>query len=187
MNIDQFYHICRASVAIANVDYIFVYGSNAILPWLEDQQTSIDTIIGKEMLSIELDISVRDDDNDKLNTIVDATIGELSLFHDTHSVYPHPNTPTKLFMAPMSWSNRMKIDDQETYKIIVPHYSDLIFSKMMAGREKDLVFCVKMSKFFKLSFDTLNILKNEYIKENSKQKEVTNLNFNKFQSRLRTF
>jgi len=73
MTVNQARHICRAAAAVANVEYVFVFGfgSNAIVFWLEEVGVR-DT---KELFGVEtsreLVLSVSEK-NPELNTLVDA-------------------------------------------------------------------------------------------------------------------
>lgn len=41
MTLQQFDHICRAAAAVADVKKIYVFGANAIIPWLAETGHSI--------------------------------------------------------------------------------------------------------------------------------------------------
>ncbi|MDM8522938.1 hypothetical protein QUF80_06150 [Desulfococcaceae bacterium HSG8] len=108
MQLDQFFHIARASCAVADVEYVVVFGSNAILPWLNDLGIrDMRQFITPEDVSRELDLCVGDGRDDRLNTLVDGTIGELSQFDETFGIYAHPNPVEGLFHAPSSWQKRI--------------------------------------------------------------------------------
>ena len=173
MNKDQAYHVCRAAAAIANVDSVFVYGSNAIIFWLDEVGLKDTREILEDHASRKLDLSVSEED-EKLNLIVDGAIGEMSMFDSTFGVYAHANSPQKLFKAPKSWASRLKTEKEPVsgITIVVPHPLDLVFSKMIAFREKDLVFCERVLKVFNLKIEELEKIANEYVKENPEEKEV---------------
>jgi hypothetical protein len=181
MTIKQFHHICRAAAAISNVEYIFVYGSNAILPWLEERQTKLLDVMFADMISMELDLDVSNEgENESLNDGVDGSIGELSSFHNLHDIYAHPNSPKGLFFVPKSCAGRFRFENMGDYKIVVPHYLDLIFSKIMAGREKDMNFSVKMSEFFDVQTEELQGLLSEFVQDVPEKAEIATLNFARF-------
>ncbi len=168
MKLDQFYHVVKAAAAIANVEYINVFGSNAILPWLKDELGIEDMKLFLEPseVSRELDLSVGDGINDDLNTLIDGSIGESTYFDTTFNVYAHPNAIEGLFRAPASWSKRVKIIEvppSGSVKVIVPHYLDLMVSKLVAGRSKDIAFAVQVSTHFKVGKQELSNMIEEYL------------------------
>jgi hypothetical protein len=69
----------------------------------------VDLALEQEHISRELDLCVGDDKDDKLNRLIDGSIGELSLFDETFGIYAHPNPIEGLFRAPLSWIKRTKI------------------------------------------------------------------------------
>jgi len=140
MTKEQAYHICRAAAAIANVEYVTVFGSNAIVFWLDKIGMNDTKELLQEYTSRELDLSVSEEE--KLNILVDATIGEMSMFDRTFGIYGHASPIRNLFKVPKSWISRLKVENDplsET-KIVIPHPLDLVFSKMIGFREKDFVF-----------------------------------------------
>jgi len=172
MRKEQAYHICRAAAAIAGVDYVFVFGSNAIVFWLDEVGLKDTQEILGVFVSRELDISVSETD-EKLNLVVDASIGELSYFDETFGVYAHANIPQKLFKVPKSWVGRTKIEQEPVsrIKIVVPHPVDLVFSKMLGAREKDWVFCENVVRLFNINCDKIRKLAEEYLIEHPEEKE----------------
>lgn len=166
MNLDQFYHIARASCAVAAVDYVTVFGSNAMLPWLGDIGIhDMRQFLDPDILSRELDLCVGDGADDELNSLVDGTLGELSQFDETFGVYAHPNPIEGLFHAPPSWQKRIRIvkEPKSNVNIVVPHYRDLAVSKIVAGRPKDLDFALQVAQAFDKRADDISFLVEEYM------------------------
>jgi hypothetical protein len=166
MNLDQFYHIARASCAVAAVEYVTVFGSNAILPWLNDMGIQdMRQFLDPDIVSRELDLCVGDGADDELNLLVDGTLGELSQFDETFGVYAHPNPIEGLFQAPPSWQKRIRIDKEpkSNINIVVPHYRDLAVSKIIAGRPKDLDFALQVAHAFDKRSDDISFLVEEYM------------------------
>jgi hypothetical protein len=187
MQLDQFFHIARASCAVANVEYVAVFGSNAILPWLNDLGIrNMTEFIPPENVSRELDLCVGDGKDDRLNTLVDGTIGELSQFDETFGIYAHPNPIEGLFHAPSSWQKRIRVETEPVShtKIIVPHYLDLTVSKIIAGRPKDILFAVSVIHIFGVKLEQIEAMIEEYIAEHPGKKEGIFLNLNLFKSKL---
>lgn len=168
MRLDQFYHVVKAAASIANVEDVNVFGSNAILPWLEafniyDMRGFLDP----QDVSRELDLSVGDGEDDDLNTLIDGTIGESTHFDTTFNTYAHPNAIQGLFHAPPSWPKRAKFIQVpgSNIKAVVPHYLDLAVSKIVAGRRKDLEFVTRVVELFEVQEMQLNRLIDEYLQQ----------------------
>ncbi|MGH7457328.1 MAG: hypothetical protein ACRENG_38615 [bacterium] len=82
MTLEQFDHVCRAVAAVAGVKKIYVFGANAIIPWLARFGYSIP--LSDLESSRDVDVTVGDA---KLDLLIDGAIGELSSFDQTFSVY----------------------------------------------------------------------------------------------------
>ncbi len=178
MRPDQFFHIARAACAIADTEYVTVFGSNAILPWLKDSGISdMREFISPANVSRELDLCVGDGKDNRLNTLIDGAIGEISQFDETFGIYAHPNPIEGLFQAPCSWKKRIRIekDPSSRVKIIVPHYLDLTVSKIIAGRPKDTEFVLRAFDFFSIGMKQIEELLNEYIEEHPEKREEISL------------
>ena len=159
MRLEQLFHI---ACAVANVPSV-IFGANALLPWLRDfGLDDMRQFLDPTMVSRELDLCVSADET--LNTLVDGAIGELSYFDATFGVYAHPNPLAGLFHAPSSWMSRQRIEREPVsgVAIIVPHYSDLAVSKLIAGREKDMEFVRRVLARFDLSVAQIEALLREY-------------------------
>ncbi len=168
MNLDQFYHIARASCAVAAVEYVTVFGSNAILPWLNDMGIQdMRQFLDPDIVSRELDLCVGDGADDELNLLVDGTLGELSQFDETFGVYAHPNPIEGLFQAPPSWQKRIRIvkEPKSNVNIVVPHYRDLAASKIITGRPKDMDFALGVVRAFDNDADKILSLVEAYMDE----------------------
>lgn len=168
MRIEQLFHIARAACAVANVDAVTIFGSNAILPWLAEKgMRDMRQFLEPTYISRELDLCVGDGTDDTLNTLIDGAIGELSQFDETFGVYAHPNPLTGLFHAPSSWVSRMwRIQEpMSRITIIVPHYTDLTVSKLVAGRAKDMEFARQARKMFGVHIQQIEALLHEYLQE----------------------
>jgi hypothetical protein len=158
MTLEQFDHICRAAAAVAGVKKVYVFGANAIIPWLAQAQHAIP--LPDFVPSRELDVSVGDE---KLDTLIDGSIGELSSFDQTFSVYAH-GVNLAAFQAPANWRQRTgkRIEPVSGVEIIAPHPHDLIISKLSAGRPKDFDFAVSVARLFPMPENVLNDLVDEF-------------------------
>ena len=147
MTLEQFDHICRAAAAVAGVKKVYVFGANAVLPWLQEERHPIP--LPNVTPSRELEVSVGDD---RLDTLIDGANGELSAFDETFSVYAH-GVGLASFHAPMHWQHRARVRQEPTsgVEIIVPHPHDLIFSKLVAGRPKDFEFATALAPVFPIA------------------------------------
>ncbi len=95
------------------------------------------------LLSQEADVaSVNAMEQDEIATLIDGTIGELSLFHETFGYYAHGVTEETVIL-PDDWKNRVVIVSNENTRGasgLCLHPEDLAVSKLIAGREKDISF-----------------------------------------------
>lgn len=158
MTLEQFDHICRAAAVIAGVQQVYVFGANAIIPWLVQARHPIP--LPDFTPSRELDVSVGDE---KLDTLIDGSIGELSSFDQTFSVYAH-GVNLAAFQAPVNWPQRTgkRIEPVSGVEIIVPHPHDLIVSKLSVGRPKDFDFAVSVARLFPMTDNVLKDLAEEF-------------------------
>ena len=130
---EQLEHLIRAAGSLTGVDDIVVVGSQAILgahPRAPDDL----------LVSIEADIFPRD--NPEAADLVDGSIGEGSPFHETFGYYAQGVAP-ETAVLPAGWEERLvKVENENTRGVrgwcLEPH--DLILSKLVAGRAKDLAF-----------------------------------------------
>lgn len=133
MTREQLEHLVRAAAHIADDDDLVIVGSQAVLGQFPDAPPAL-------LVSNEADLYPKN--KPERADLIDGTIGELSPFHDTFGYYAHGVGPTTATL-PDGWEDRL-----------VPLYSentrgatgwclevhDLIISKLVAGREKDLDF-----------------------------------------------
>jgi Nucleotidyltransferase of unknown function (DUF6036) len=129
----QLEHIIRAAGAIAEVNDLVIIGSQAILGSNLDFPDSL-------LVSLEADIFARD--RPELSTLLDGTIGELSPFHQTFGYYAHGVGP-ETAVLPSGWEHRLvPLANQNTGGVtgwcLCPE--DIAYSKLAAGREKDLAY-----------------------------------------------
>jgi hypothetical protein len=158
MTLEQFDHICRAAAAVAGVKKIYVFGANAIIPWLAELGHPIP--LPDFAPSRELDVSTGDE---KLDTNIDGALGEFSSFDMTFSVYAN-GVNLSSFQAPVNWQRRSgkRTEPVTGVEIIVPHPHDLIISKLAAGRPKDFDFAVSVARLFPITDNVLNDLVDEF-------------------------
>lgn len=138
MNRLEFDHIIRAAAGSTGLREFVVIGSQAILAVLSDAPRSLRS-------SIELDLYPRHCPERSIE--IDGAIGELSLFHQTHGIYAHGVAPDTACL-PAGWEERCHQTTVEGpvggILVHAPELHDLAFSKLAAGRFKDIEFVREM-------------------------------------------
>jgi len=133
MTREQLEHLIRAAATIADDDDIVVIGSQAILGAFPDAPREL-------LVSVEADLYPRN--KPERWDLIDGALGEMSTFHETFGYYAQ-GVDESTATLPIGWHDRM-----------VPVYGpgtrgatgwclevhDLVISKLVAGREKDLSF-----------------------------------------------
>lgn len=135
-------HVLRAAAKIANDVDILVVGSQAILASFSE-----DDLPDAAWRSVEVDLAFFDEAGGQRKADqVDGAIGELSQFHETYSYYAQgvDLTTAKL---PDGWHDRLVAFDREDAaparaRCLERH--DLVISKLVAMREKDLTFTAEL-------------------------------------------
>jgi hypothetical protein len=181
MNYDNFLHICRAVLEITKAREVIVFGFNAIIPWLKDKDMD-ELPVDKGVVSRELDVTVG---NEELDTLIDATLGEGSMFDKTYHYYAH-GTGLEGCIIPKDWRLRANnITHKETGAVIfVPHPHDILVSKLVAGREKDFEFAKALQKIFPASPEYLETVKKQLQREYPDYAEKAEIGIEKFMKRM---
>ena len=134
MTRDQLEHAIRAACDVSKDTELWIFGSQAILGEFPNASESL-------RASIEVDVQPKN----RPETVddVDGTLGELSMFHQTHGFYVH-GIPIESAKLPDGWEQRtVPVSDPisthgKTGLCIEAH--DLAASKLAAYREKDKEF-----------------------------------------------
>lgn len=131
MNRAQLAHLIRAAADIADDDEIIVIGSQAILAEHPDAPPEL-------LYSMEADLFPRN--HPERAEVIDGSIGELSPFHQTFGYYAQ-GVSERTATLPEGWEDRLvPIRGAETRGAtgwcLEKH--DLVVSKLIAGRAKDL-------------------------------------------------
>ena len=146
----DFLHAVRAAGNVAEENRVIVFGSNAIIPWL-NQKMNFET-------SEDIDITFFDDTSEEKTTDVDGSLGESSLFHKTFGFWIH-GVPIDENRFPKGWKERLvKIDDEECLEGKVAYVlspSDLAAVKLAAGRDKDFPFIENLLYYNIVDDDTV--------------------------------
>jgi hypothetical protein len=134
MTRDQLEHAIRAACEVSNDTELWIFGSQALLGEFPDAPESL-------RASIEVDVQPKN--RPEAVDVIDANLGELSMFHQAHGFYVH-GLSIESAMLPDGWEQRTKpISDPistrgNTGWCIELH--DLAASKLAAYREKDREF-----------------------------------------------
>jgi len=129
----QLEHVIRAAATIAQDDEIVVVGSQAVLGQFPD---------APDALTVSNEADVYPKNHPERSDLVDGSIGELSPFHDTFGYYAQGVGP-ETAVLPAGWETRLVVVENENTRGsrgLCLEVHDLVLSKLVAGREKDLRF-----------------------------------------------
>jgi hypothetical protein len=130
VNRQQLEHVIRAASTIAGDAEIVVIGSQAILGRYPDAPAEL-------LVSTDVDLYPRN--HPERSDLIDGSIGELSPFHETYGYYAQ-GVGERTAVLPQGWESRLVAVPTAagTGLCLEPH--DLVVSKYVAGREKDLEY-----------------------------------------------
>ena len=134
MNRAELEHAIRATCDLAEETEVIVFGSQAILGEFPDAPEEL-------RQSAEADISPKHE-IDKVD-LIDAILGQDSLFHRQHGFYVHGVPIREAATLPPGWESRaIKVQNKNTREFIgwCIEAHDLAVSKLTAHRDKDLDF-----------------------------------------------
>ena len=151
MNRKEFEHAIRAAGAILGENELLVIGSQAL-------HASVPGIVPPEAArSIEADIASLDDPAERKADLIDGTIGEVSMFHNTFGYYAQGVTEFTAVL-PRGWRDRLiRYETPNTNGVVAwcLDIHDLWISKSIANRRKDIKFCVALINEELVDADTL--------------------------------
>jgi hypothetical protein len=133
MKRQQLEHIIRAATAITGADEIVIIGSQAVLGQFPDAPAEL-------LVSIEADVFTLRNESD--SELIDGSIGEATVFHQTFGYYAH-GVAADTAHLPAGWQSRLiRIENENTGTGagLCLEINDLAVSKLIAGREKDMQF-----------------------------------------------
>jgi hypothetical protein len=133
MNRAQLEHVIRASSTITDDDEIVVIGSQSVLGQFPDAPPAM-------RVSMEADVYPRN--HPERWDLIDGTIGEGSMFHETFGYYAQ-GVDESTAVLPAGWKERLiPIRGPGTRGATgwTLEIHDLLISKYIAGRDKDLDF-----------------------------------------------
>lgn len=133
MNREQLEHVIGSAATIADDDEIVVIGSQAILGQFPDAPLEL-------CRSMEADVWPRH--HPERAELIEGSIGELSLFHETFGYYAQGVGP-ETAVLPDDWLERVvRVRSLRTRGAtgLCLELHDLVVAKLVAGREKDIEF-----------------------------------------------
>lgn len=133
----QFEHAIRAAGAVLRVSELLVIGSQAV------HGSMIGELPIEAERSVEVDVAVRGDADGRYADLIDGSIGEASMFHDTFGYYAQ-GVVESTARLPDGWQQRLvRFETPSTGGVTAwcLELHDLWISKAIAGREKDGEFC----------------------------------------------
>jgi hypothetical protein len=138
----EFEHAVRAAGSILGTDEVLVIGSQAL-----HASVSAD-LPDAAQRSIEVDVAVFGDRDGSKADLLDGSIGEASMFHETFGYYVRGVTEATAVL-PRGWRERLiPFDTPATGGVVAyclePH--DLWIAKAIANRPKDVEFCDALLK-----------------------------------------
>ncbi|MCA1842044.1 MAG: hypothetical protein LC792_02425 [Actinobacteria bacterium] len=137
MNRKAFDHAVRAAAAVLGEDEILVIGSQAI------HATISGDLPPEAERSIEADVAALNDPDERKADLIDGSIGEASMFHETFGYYAQGMSQTTAVL-PDGWRDRLvRYESPPTNRVVAwcLEIHDLWLSKAVAMREKDVEFC----------------------------------------------
>jgi hypothetical protein len=145
-------HLLRAAARIVGDNDLVVIGSQAILGTFDDTELP-DPAIG----SLEADLTFFDDYDNAKSDMVDMHLGEDSHFHNTFGYYAQ-GVSVEVAELPAGWRERVVVHsateaDGATGHCVEAH--DLVVSKLVAGRMKDMEFADALLRAELVNADTL--------------------------------
>jgi len=133
----EFDHAIRAAGSILGESEILIVGSQA------GHGSLTDDLPVEAQRSIEVDIVAFDDSDARKADLIDGSIGEASLFHETFGIYAEGVSETTAVL-PDGWMDRLvRYESPQTGGVVAwcLDLHDLWLAKAVAGRPKDLEFC----------------------------------------------
>jgi hypothetical protein len=151
MNRAAFDHAVRAAGAVLGENEILVIGSQAVHG----------TISGKlppeAERSVEVDVAALEDPDERKADLIDGSIGEASMFHETFGYYAQGVSQSTAIL-PRGWQGRLVRYESEATNGVVAwclEIHDLWLSKAVAMRPKDVAFCRALAQRHLVAPETL--------------------------------
>lgn len=139
MTREQLAHLLRAASSISGDLEILVIGSQSILGSYSETE-----LPERAIVSMEADLAFHDssEGSEHKADAIDGAIGEMSSFQETHGYYAQGVSETTAVL-PEGWQSRLvRFERPDALPglglCLEPH--DLVISKLVAQREKDMAF-----------------------------------------------
>ena len=133
----EFEHAIRAAASILGTDELMVIGSQAL-------HATVSTELPEAaQRSVEVDVVALDDAEGRKADLIDGSIGEASMFHETFGYYAQ-GVSESTAVLPEGWRDRLvRFETPATNGVVAwcLEVHDLWISKAIANREKDIEFC----------------------------------------------
>jgi len=139
MTREQLEHLIRAAAVIADDDAIVVIGSQAVLGQFPN---------APEPMRVSTEADLFPLHHPERADLIEGSIGELSPFHQTFGYYAQ-GVAEETAILPEGWRSRLvEIRNENTRgaKGLCLEIHDLLVSKIIAGREKDLDFLTEAAR-----------------------------------------
>jgi hypothetical protein len=135
----QLEHLIRAAADIADDDAIVVIGSQSILGQFPEAPASMRVSAEADLYPVH---------HPERADLIEGSIGELSPFHNTYNYYAQ-GVSENTAILPDGWKDRLVvIQNTNTRQVrgLCLEVHDLLASKALAGREKDIDFIAEAAK-----------------------------------------
>ena len=137
MKREDFEHAIRAVGSILATKEVLVIGSQALHASVEGD------LPAAALRSVEVNVAAFGDVDGTKADLIDGSIGEASMFHETFGYYAQGVTE-KTAVLPAGWRDRLIGFETEASGGVVAHClepHDLWIAKAIANRPKDVEFC----------------------------------------------
>lgn len=136
MTRDEFDHAVRAAAAVIGATEVLVIGSQAV-------HASLAPLPAEAMRSVEVDVVPLADEDGRKADLIDGSIGEGSMFHESFGIYAQGVSETTA-RVPTGWRDRLvRYETPGTNGVVAwcLELHDLWVAKAVVGRDKDNDFC----------------------------------------------
>ena len=133
----EFEHAIRAAASILGTDELVVIGSQAL------HGTVSTELPEAAQRSVEVDVVAIDDVDGRKADLIDGSIGDASMFHETFGYYAQ-GVSESTAVLPGGWRDRLvRLETPATNGVVAwcLEVHDLWISKAIANRDKDREFC----------------------------------------------
>jgi hypothetical protein len=147
----EFEHAVRAAGAVLGVDELIVIGSQALHGSLANDLPE------EAARSVKVDVAFAGDTDGRMADLLDGSIGEASMFHETFGYYAQGVTE-RTATLPDGWRERLvafETPGTNGVRALCLDIHDLWIAKAIANRPKDVEFCQALAERGVVSATTL--------------------------------